>query len=225
VRVIIGEDEALLREGLTLVLHKGGFDVVATAADGDSLVTSALGHAPDLVVTDIRMPPDHTDEGLRAALRIRREAPETGIVVLSQHLNRRYAIELLEHQPGGTPPGGGTGYLLKQRIADIDAFHSDLRRVCAGETVLDSTVVALMAARARNHRGPMRALTGRQHEVLVLMAQGRSNSSIARTLSVSERAVIQHASHIYEQLDLPVSEDDHRRVLAVIRYLAGLTAA
>jgi DNA-binding NarL/FixJ family response regulator len=225
VRVIIGEDEALLREGLALLLRDGGFDVVATAADGDSLVSSARRLAPDLVITDIRMPPGHADDGLRAALRIRHEAPETGIVVLSQHLNRHYAIDLLEHRPGGTAPGGGTGYLLKQRIADVDVFHRDLRRVCAGETVLDPTVVALMAARARDTQPPVRALTGRQHEVLVLMAQGRSNHSIARTLSVSERAVIQHVSHIYEQLGLPVSEDDHRRVLAVVRYLAGLTGA
>jgi DNA-binding NarL/FixJ family response regulator len=217
VRVIIGEDEALLREGLALVLQRGGFDVVETAADAESLVASVREHAPDLVVTDIRMPPDHTDEGLRAALRIRRETPRTGIVVLSQHLNRRYVADLLDPQPGG----GGTGYLLKQRIADIDAFHRDLHRVCAGETVLDAAIVSLMAARARRDRSPMGELSERQHQVLVLMAQGRSNSAIARALSVSERAVIQHVSHIYEALNLPVSEDDHRRVLAVIRYLAS----
>lgn len=212
-RVVIGEDEALLREGLTLVLDHGGFQVLAAAGDGPALVRQARQHGPDLVITDIRMPPGYTDEGLRAALQIRHAMPRTAIVVLSQHLQRRYAIELLAGQPGGV------GYLLKQRIADIETFCADLRRVCAGGTVLDPEVVALMVARARHDHG-LQSLTPRQQEVLALMAEGRSNSAIARALFISEKAVVQHAAHIYDELGLQSSGDDHRRVLAVIRYLA-----
>jgi DNA-binding NarL/FixJ family response regulator len=211
---VIGEDEALLREGLALVLKQGGFDVVGAAADGADLVRQAGQLDPDLVVTDIRMPPGYADEGLRAALEIRRTSPQIAIVVLSQHLQRRYAVELLADE------SAGIGYLLKQRIADIATFCGDLRRVCDGGTVLDPEVVALMLARARSDHDALQRLTGRQLEVLALMAEGRSNASVARALSVSERAVVQHASHIYDQLGLPVSDDDHRRVLAVIRYLS-----
>lgn len=213
-RVVIGEDEALLREGLILVLDHGGFQVLAAASDGPELVRHARLLRPDLVVTDIRMPPGYTDEGLRAALQIRHIMPRMAIVVLSQHLQRRYAIELLAEQPAGV------GYLLKQRIADIGTFCADLRRVCAGGTVLDPEVVALMVARARHHDHGLQSLTPRQQEVLALMAEGRSNSAIARALFISEKAVVQHAAHIYDELGLPTSDDDHRRVLAVIRYLA-----
>ncbi|MPY93922.1 MAG: response regulator [Acidimicrobiia bacterium] len=214
-RVVIGEDEALLRTGLTHVLDAGGFDVVAAVGDADELVRAADDHLPDIVVTDIRMPPDHTDAGLRAALEVRRRHPAMAIVVLSHHLQRAYAIELLGDR------SAGVGYLLKQRIADIDTFTDDLRRVAAGATVLDPEVVSLMVARARGDHDALDRLTPRQQEVLALMAEGRTNASIARALSISERAVVQHTSHIYGELGLAVSDDDHRRVLAVIRYLTS----
>jgi DNA-binding NarL/FixJ family response regulator len=213
-RVVIGEDEALLRQGLQLVLGQAGFDVVATAADATDLVSLTLEHRPDLVVTDIRMPPRYGDEGLVAALQIRRVRPETAIVVLSQHVQRRYAMELLADRPAGV------GYLLKQRIADIPTFCADLERVCAGGTVLDPEVVALMVARARRQDDAVERLTPRQHEVLTLMAQGRSNASIARQLTLTEKAVVQHTSRIYDTLGLPASDDDHRRVRAVLQYLS-----
>lgn len=213
-RVVIGEDEALLREGLSLVLGNGGFEVVGTAGDAETLIGHTRRLAPDLVITDIRMPPRHTDEGLRAALEIRRVMPEIPIVVLSQHLQRQVAVELVTGQTAGV------GYLLKQRIADITRFCADLNRICEGGTVLDPEVVALMVARARDGHDGLRQLTARQQEVLALMAEGRSNASIARALSLAERSVVQHASNIYDQLGLPPSDDDHRRVLAVIRYLS-----
>lgn len=212
-RVLIGEDEALLREGLSLVLATEPFDVVATAGDAGELVRLARSLVPDLVITDIRMPPDHTDDGLRAALRIRREQHQISVVVLSQHLQRRYAIELLSASPRGV------GYLLKQSIADGATFRRNLIQVAAGGTSLDPEVVALMVAHARHERSGLDRLTPRQLEVMSLMATGRSNAHIARSLNVSERAVTQHVSHIYDELSLPVSDDDHRRVLAVIQYL------
>jgi DNA-binding NarL/FixJ family response regulator len=215
VRVVIGEDEALLRTGLTHVMQAAGFDVVAAVGHAHELVRSARAHVPDIVVTDIRMPPDHQDAGLRAATEIRREHPEIAVLVLSQHLQRAYAVELLGDHPSGV------GYLLKQRIADIDTFTGDLRRIAAGGTVLDPEVVSLMVARARGHHDALDRLTPRQQQVLALMSQGRTNASIARTLSITERAVVQHTSHIYDDLDLALSDDDHRRVLAVIRYLSS----
>jgi DNA-binding NarL/FixJ family response regulator len=214
-RIVIGEDEALLREGLTLVLEQGGFEVVATARDASELVRHASQFAPDLVITDIRMPPGYSDEGLRAALDIRRAKPKVAIVVLSQYLQRQHAAELL------AAPSGGVGYLLKQRIADIPTFCADLERVCAGGMVLDPEVVALMVARARHGTNGLTRLTDRQLDVLILMAEGRSNAAIARTLYISEKAVVQHTSRIYDVLGLSATEDDHRRVLAVLRYLAG----
>jgi len=213
VRVVIGEDEALLREGLTLVLKQGGFEVVAAAGDADQLVRDAQRLQPELVVTDIRMPPGYTDEGLQAAVEIRRTMPQIAIVALSQHLQHQYASELLADQ------AAGVGYLLKQRIADIPTFCADLKRVCDGGTVLDPEVVALMVTRARNEQDGLQRLTGRQLDVLALMAEGRSNASIASTLSISAKAVVWHVSHIYDELGLPASNDDNRRVLAVIRYL------
>jgi DNA-binding NarL/FixJ family response regulator len=215
VRVVIGEDEALLREGLTLVLHQGGFEVVAAARDATELVGYAGQLTPDLVITDIRMPPGYADEGLRAALEIRKAKPQVAIVVLSQYLQRQYATELL------AAPCGGVGYLLKQRIADIPTFCADLERVCAGGTVLDPEVVALMVAHARKETNGLSRLTDRQLDVLSLMAEGRSNASIARTLGISGKAVAQHTSHIYDELGLAASGDDHRRVLAVVRYLTA----
>lgn len=214
-QVVVGEDEALLREGISLVLDQGGFEVVAAAKDGPELIRQARRHRPGLVVTDIRMPPGYADEGLRAALEIRRSLPGTAIVVLSQHLQRQSALDLLAGQ------SAGVGYLLKQRIADVGTFCADLRRVCDGGTMLDPEVVALMVARARHYDPGLQQLTARQQEVLALMAEGRSNSAIARQLFISDKAVVQHATRIYAQLGLPPSDDDHRRVLAVIRYLSA----
>ena len=213
-RLLIGEDEALLRQGLTYVLEHAGHDVIGTAADAVELIRQAEERAPDMVVTDIRMPPGHTDEGLRAALHIHRSRPETAIVVLSQHVQRRYAVELLTERPTGV------GYLLKQRIGDIPTFCADLERVRAGGTVLDPEVVALMMAAARREDRVVEQLTPRQSEVLALMAQGRSNAAIARQLHITEKAVVGHVSNIYDLLGLAQSDDDHRRVLAVIRYLS-----
>ena len=213
-RVVIGEDEALLRQGLTHVLEHAGYDVIGAAADADELLRHTAEGAPDLVITDIRMPPTHTDEGLVAAMEIQRTQPGAALVLLSQHVQRRYAVELLTVRPSRI------GYLLKQRIADIPTFCADLERVCAGGTVLDPEVVGLMLTRARRGHHALGRLTARQSEVLALMAEGRTNASIARRLSVTERAVVGHASHIYDTLGLPPSDDDHRRVLAVLRYLA-----
>ncbi|UGS35117.1 response regulator transcription factor [Capillimicrobium parvum] len=212
-RVVIGEDQTLMREGLTLLLHQGGFDVVGSAADAEDLERKALAHRPDLVVADIQMPPTLTDDGLQAALRIRAALPGIGVLVLSQHVQRRYAAALLD---GGAD---GVGYLLKQRVADVDAFCADARRLCAGGTVLDPEVVSTMLSRAR-HDDPLDRLTPRRREVLALMAEGRSNAAIGERLCISEQAVVKHAAHIYGQLGLTAGPDDHRRVLAVVRYLS-----
>jgi DNA-binding NarL/FixJ family response regulator len=213
-RVVIAEDQVLLREGLTLLLAQGGFEVVGAAATADELLEVTAEQRPDLVITDIRMPPDRTDDGLRAALAIRCSLPGTAVVVLSQHLQRRYAVQLLSGS------SGGIGYLLKQRITDVDHFFQDLRRVCTGWTAIDPEVIALMVASAGAGLQGVHRLTGRQMQVLAMIAEGRSNASIARALLVSEKAIIKHASRIYDELGLPVSGDDHRRVLAVLRYLS-----
>jgi DNA-binding NarL/FixJ family response regulator len=214
VRVVIGEDEALLRQGLTHVLEHAGYEVAGTAANPIELLRHVDEREPDLVITDIRMPPTHTDEGLVAALQIRKERPKIAIVVLSQHVQRRYAIELITGQ------ATGIGYLLKQRIADIPTFCADIERVVAGGTVLDPEVVSLMVSAASRSDGAIDGLTARQREVLSLMAEGRTNAAIARELVITEKAVVQHASHIYDVLGLVLTEDDHRRVLAVLRYLS-----
>ena len=209
-RVVIGEDEALLREGLVLVLERAGIEVAGSASDADAVVDLVHRHAPDVLVTDIRMPPTHTDDGLRAAVRVRAEAPGTGVVVLSQHVQRRYARELLGER------AAGVGYLLKYRIADGGGFCDDLRRVADGGTVLDPEVVGAMMARrddALDHLGP------RRRQVLALIAEGRTNSAIARRLSITEKAVVAHSSGIYDALGLADTDEDHRRVLAVVRYL------
>lgn len=213
-RVVIGEDQALMRAGLALVLERAGCEIVADAADADDVVRKTAAHRPDLLVVDIRMPPTNTDDGLRAALELRARMPDLPVLVLSQYVQRRYAVELLES--GET----GVGYLLKQRIADVERFVADTRRIVAGGTVLDRDVVAAMVERPR--RGdPLGRLTDRQREVLGLMAQGRSNAAIAEQLSISEKAVVRHASNIYDELGLDNRPDDHRRVLAVVRYLSG----
>nr|WP_216851461.1 response regulator transcription factor [Herbiconiux sp. VKM Ac-2851] len=209
----------LLREGLTHLLEADGIEVLAAVGTAIELEAAVDRLAPDLVITDIRMPPTHTDEGLQAAVRIRRAHPGTAVVVLSQHVQRRYAGELLG------PGEGGVGYLLKQRIADVRTFTADLRRVQAGGTALDPEVVAVLLTRAAKAGGPaVGALTPRQLEVLGLMAEGRSNAHIAARLGTSEKAVVQHTSNIYDAFGLPVDADDHRRVLAVIRFLSEAAA-
>jgi DNA-binding NarL/FixJ family response regulator len=213
-RIVIGDDETLLREGVAVLLERAGFEIVGLAGNAPDLVRLQRAETPDLTITDIRMPPGYTDDGLRAALAIRAEHPHAAVLVLSQYVRRRYALELLGDHPGGV------GYLLKQRIADIDRFCGDVRRVGEGGTVLDPEVVSAMLARARRDGDALDHLTPRQQQVLALIAEGRSNAAIGRRLFISEKAVVQHASHIYAELGLAPSEDDHRRVLAVTRYLA-----
>lgn len=213
-RIVIAEDEALIRRGLELVLRDGGHDVLAAVADPAGLEHAAGGLSPDLVITDIRMPPTHTDEGLLAALRIRAAHPDIAVVVLSQHVQRRYAQELL----ASGADAGRVGYLLKQRIADVDKFLADLDRVVAGGTALDPEVVEVMLGRA-NSQQAVSGLTPRQREVLALVAEGRSNASIAASLFLTEKAVVQHVSHIYDGLGLVLDGEGHRRVQAVVRFL------
>jgi DNA-binding NarL/FixJ family response regulator len=211
VRIVIGEDSALLRAGLTRLLSEAGEDVVAAVGDAAALVDAVERHVPDLAVVDIRMPPDLTDDGLRAAIAIRERHPYVGILVLSQYVEERYAAELL----GGST--AGVGYLLKDRVADVADFVEAMRRVNAGGTALDPEVVGQLMARRR--RDPLENLTPREREVLSLMAEGRSNAAIARELVVSEGAVEKHVNNIFAKLDLVPTATDNRRVLAVLRWL------
>ena len=212
-RVVIAEDQALMREGLALMLERDGAEVVGQAADATDLLRKVGAHRPDLVVADIRMPPGNADDGLRAALQIRAERPKIAVLLLSQHVQRSYAEELVEQ---GTV---GVGYLLKQRVADVASFLADVHRVAAGGCVLDPEVVATMMSRPRRD-DLLGRFTPRQLEVLTLMAEGRSNGAIAEQLTLTSKAVTRHVSHIYETLGLEVAEEDHRRVLAVVRYLS-----
>ena len=211
-RVIIAEDSVLLREGLTRQLVEAGFDVVTTVEDGESLLRAVAEHQPDVCVVDVRMPPTFTDEGVRAALVIRSSWPSVGVLVLSQYVEERYASELLA---GSTR---GVGYLLKDRVADVEEFIVALRRVAAGGAALDPEVVSQLLTRSR-HGGPLERLTAREREVLALMAEGRSNAGIAAAMVVSEGAVEKHVSSIFGKLDLMPADTDHRRVLAVLQYL------
>ena len=213
-RLVIGEDQALMREGLALVLERGGCEIVGVANDAADVIRKTIAHRPDLLITDIRMPPSHTDDGLQAALEVRRRVPGLPVLVLSQHLQRQYAVELLET---GTQ---SVGYLLKQRIADIPRFLADISRIVAGGTMLDRDVVSAMVARPGDS-DPLGGLTARQTEVLQLVAQGRSNAAIAEQLTISEKAVVAQVSRIYDVLGLANRHDDHRRVLAVVRYLSA----
>ena len=213
-RVVIGEDQVLMREGVSLVLERAGFEIVAVAGDAEDIVRKTSAHRPDLLVADIRMPPTFTDDGLRAAIEARRRLPGLPVLVLSQYLQRDYAVELLESGEEGV------GYLLKQRIADVDRFIADVHRIVAGGSVLDPEVVAAMVGRHRRDDDPVARLTERQRAVLELMAQGRSNAAIAEQLGVSNKAVVRHTSNIYEELGLGSSGEDHRRVLAVVRFLS-----
>ncbi len=212
-RVVIAEDSVLLREGLARLLDEAGFEVVEAVADGEQLLRSVAEHTPDVVVADVRMPPTHTDEGVRAALVIRQRWPSTAVLVLSQYVEERYATELLA---GDTR---GVGYLLKDRVADVDEFVAALRRVGAGGAALDPEVVSQLLLRGR--RRPLDALTPREQEVLKLMAEGRSNGAIAAALVVTDGAVEKHVSSIFTKLGLQPADTDHRRVLAVLSFLDG----
>jgi DNA-binding NarL/FixJ family response regulator len=217
---MIAEDSVLLREGITRLLVDAGEDVVAGFGDADGLVAALIDDQPDLVVLDVRMPPSFTDEGVRAALQIRDRWPDIGILVLSQYVEERYATDLISGDVArdGVGRAGGVGYLLKDRVADVRDFVDALRRVGGGGTVLDPEVVTQLLARARQ-RDPLDRLTPRERTVLSLMAEGRSNAAIAQQLVVSDGAVEKHVSNIFTKLDLPPAPEDHRRVLAVLRWL------
>jgi DNA-binding NarL/FixJ family response regulator len=211
-RIVIAEDAVLLREGIARLLRDVGLEVVAIVGDGPGLVAAVEAHRPDISIVDVRMPPDYRDEGLRAALEARRRVPDSPVLVLSQYVEERYAGELLESG------AGGVGYLLKDRVADVTDFVRAVRQVAAGGVVLDPEVVTqLMARRRRGDR--LDELTAREMEVLSLMAEGRSNTAIADSLSVSEGAVEKHISSIFSKLGLAPDQFDHRRVLAVLAYL------
>lgn len=210
IRVVLAEDALLLREGLAGLLERFGFRAVAAAGDADDLLAAVAEHSPDLVITDIRMPPSYTDEGLRAAVALRRAQPELPVVVLSQFVQHGYAAELLDSG------GRGVGYLLKDRVVDVEEFVAALRRVAAGGTVIDPQVVSQLL---RRRRDPLSGLSPREREVLARIAEGHSNAAIARQLVISEGAVGKHVRSILAKLRLPQTDDTNRRVLAVLAYL------
>jgi DNA-binding NarL/FixJ family response regulator len=212
-RIVIAEDSVLLRDGLTRMLTDAGFEVVAAVPDADQLLKAVAGHQPDLAVIDVRMPPTHTDEGIRAALVIRRQFPEVALLVLSQYVEESYATDLL------SAATSSVGYLLKDRVAQVGDFLDAVRRVAAGGTVLDPEVVAQLLVRRRDD--PVSRLTPRELQVLRLMAEGRSNHGIVAALKVSPSAVEKYVTNIFTKLDLPPTGTDHRRVLAVLRYLGS----
>jgi DNA-binding NarL/FixJ family response regulator len=210
--VVVGEDQPLVREGIVHVLIEGGLDVVAVAGDAEDLVRKAAAHRPDVVITDIQMPPDGTDDGLRAARAIRAEHPDIGVLVLSQFLEDRYPLELVgDHAEG-------VGYLLKDRVADLPSFVEAVERVARGGSVLDPAVIGRMVNRPRRNT-PLDDLSPREHEVLGLMAEGRSNHAIADNLFVTVATVERHVTSIFGKLELPPSAEHHRRVLAVLSFL------
>lgn len=212
-RVVIAEDAAVMREGLARLLEDRGYEIVAAVANGDDLLEAATRHHPDAAVVDIRMPPSYTDEGLRAAIALRREQPNIGVLVFSQYVETRYATQLLAEG------SAGVGYLLKDRVADVGEFVDALARVAAGGTALDPEVVSQLFGASRRGVALDASLTPREGEVLSLMAEGRSNAGIAHRLVITEGAVEKHVANIFAKLGLPVSESDNRRVLAVLRYL------
>jgi DNA-binding NarL/FixJ family response regulator len=212
IRVVVGEDEPFVREGIVRVLERSEFEVVGTAPDATDLVRKANAHKPDVVVTDIQMPPDSTDDGLRAAIKIRATQPEIGVLVLSQFLEEDYALALVGERPQGV------GYLLKERVADLTLFADSVRRVAHGGTALDPDVVQSMLGQQRP-RGPIDDLTPRDREVLALMAEGRSNPGIAEELYITVAAVERHITNIFSKLGLKRAPEDHLRVLAVLEYL------
>jgi DNA-binding NarL/FixJ family response regulator len=211
-RVVIGEDEVLLREGIARLLQEAGLDVVAQAGDADALLRKALAYRPDVAIVDILMPPGRGNDGLRAAIQIRRERPETGVLVLSQYFEPEYALELIGSD------AEGVGYLLKERVGDVEAFVDAIQRVAAGGSALDPAVVARMIGQGRRD-GPLAALTPRELDVLSAMAEGLSNQGIADALVVTEAAVEKHVTNIFHKLGLGPRSLEHRRVLAVLTYL------
>jgi len=213
-RVLVADDSVLLREGIVRLLDDAGFDVVGQAGDSDELIRKARAHKPDVVVVDVRMPPTQTDEGLRAAKQIRAEMPETGVLMLSQYVQEDYVADLVADD------AEGIGYLLKDRVADVDAFADAVRRVADGGSALDPEVVSLLLGRRRED-DPLSDLTPREREVLALMAEGRSNHAIADKLVVTERAVEKHVTSIFGKLRLPPTGESHRRVLAVLAFLGA----
>jgi DNA-binding NarL/FixJ family response regulator len=214
VRVIVADDSMLVREGVVRLLEEAGFEVVGQAGDGETLMRKARAHKPDVAIIDIRMPPTHTDEGLQAALAIREELPDTGVLVLSEYIEEEYAVELLGDD------AAGVGYLLKDRVSDLQRFADAVRRVADGGSVLDPEVVSQMLGR-RRVTDPLAELTPRERKVLGLMAEGRSNRAIAETLVISERAVEKHVTSIFAKLNLTPAAEDHRRVLAVLAFLGS----
>ncbi|MFE3853470.1 LuxR C-terminal-related transcriptional regulator [Streptomyces griseorubiginosus] len=210
-RVVLAEDSVLLREGLIGLLGRFGHEVVAAVGDAEALMAAAAEHTPDIVVTDVRMPPDFKDEGLHAAVRLREAQPSLSVLVLSQYVQRSYASELLD-----SGDGSGVGYLLKDRVGQVEEFQSALLEVAGGGTVVDPEVVRQLL---RRRRDPLERLTAREREVLALVAEGKSNTAIARQLVVSEAAVGKHIGNILMKLDLPQADETHRRVLAVLAYL------
>ena len=214
-RIVIAEDSGVIRAGLVDLLTDRGHEVPAAVADGDALRAAVAEHRPDVVVVDVRLPPTFTDEGIRAAVEIRREHPGLGVLVFSQYIETWYASQLLGDSP--RTGAGGVGYLLKDRVSDVNEFMDALTRVAAGGTALDPLVVTSLLNASR--RDALSDLTVREHKVLTLMAEGRSNSAIGGLLVITERAVEKHVGNIFSKLGLPRSQDDHRRILAVLRYL------
>jgi DNA-binding NarL/FixJ family response regulator len=211
-RIVIAEDAAVIRAGLAEILTDRGHEIVAAVGDAEALKHAVAADQPDVAIVDVRMPPSHTDEGLRAAIAIRRNHPGVGILVFSQYIETRYAADLL------ATGSGGVGYLLKDRVADVAEFTDAITRIAAGGTALDPEVVSGLLNASR-HASALGTLTAREQDVLALMAEGRSNSGIADRIFVSERAVEKHISNIFTRLNLPPSDSDHRRVLAVLAYL------
>jgi DNA-binding NarL/FixJ family response regulator len=212
VRVVVGEDDVLMREGIVRLLEDAGFEVPAQAGDADAFLRKALAHRPDVAVVDVRMPPGHGDDGLRAALELRRQRPETGVLVLSQYYEEDYALDLIDAS------AEGVGYLLKERVGDVEAFTDAVARVAAGGSALDPEVVARMLGR-RRLTGPLDELSPRDREVLALMAEGKSNQGIAEQLFITNAAVEKHITAIFQKLQLPAEPTAHRRVLAALTYL------
>ena len=215
-RIVIAEDSAVVRAGLAEILADSGHQVLAAVGNAADLLAAVDEHRPDAAVVDVRMPPGYTDEGLRAAIAIRRDHPATGVLVFSQYIETRYAADLLGAAPGGG--AAGVGYLLKDRVGDVDEFVEALSRVAAGGTALDPEVVTQLLRASRRDTG-LGSLTARERDVLALMAEGRSNGAIAATLVISERAVEKYIASIFSKFGLAPSDSDHRRVLAVLRYL------
>jgi DNA-binding NarL/FixJ family response regulator len=213
-RIVIGEDDVLLREGMVQLLTNAGLDVVAQTGDAEDFLRRTMAHRPDVAVVDVQMPPRHEDDGLRAAMQLRNSLPDIGILVLSQHYEESYAIDLIGDR------ADGVGYLLKERVADVASFIDSVRRVAGGGSALDPVIVGRMLGRRRAH-GPLEELTPREREVLAAMAEGKSNSGIAEQLVVTETAVEKHVGRIFAKLGLGPTTTEHRRVLAVLTYMRG----